>query len=113
MYSKIKFDLSEDNQPIVLIEQSPSDDVRDKIAGRFTEYNSNWLRIVRLPKLEGTNTKDYMVTPIRDEEIAEQCELMMIALSQVEVSKEHKEKQLALIEEFKTLFNPPRNGVSQ
>jgi hypothetical protein len=37
MKSKVKFDLSENNQPIIIAEIEHSDDVRDKIALRFKE----------------------------------------------------------------------------
>lgn len=41
MYSKVKFDIDEDNMPCIVAEIAanglPTDDVRDKIARRFTD----------------------------------------------------------------------------
>ena len=51
MISKINFDLSEDNSPVIVAEIRMSDDVRDKIAKRFLEtfaYESNlcWVSFI-------------------------------------------------------------------
>ncbi len=48
MKSKITIDLAEDNQPVILINYVPSEDVRDKMIKRFLEtfgYESRWARM--------------------------------------------------------------------
>ena len=48
MKSKITIDVDQDNQPIIKVEYSESDDVRDKLVKRFIEnfgHNSNSARV--------------------------------------------------------------------
>lgn len=44
MLSKVKIDLNERNEPVIIIEWQPSDDLRDKVVKQFIEgfgYDSN------------------------------------------------------------------------
>ena len=69
MQSKIKFDLTEQNDPCIILEISQNtDDLRDKVAQRFIEelgYESNLLNITFLPG----DGKKAIILPINELDI--------------------------------------------
>lgn len=70
MKSKLRFDIGEDNSPIIYFEVEQTDDLRDKIAKRFIEelgYESNWLTIQFLPSDSGVYKG--VIIPVSDVEV--------------------------------------------
>lgn len=68
MLSKVKIDLNERNEPVIIIEWQPSDDLRDKVVKQFIEgfgYESN----AALMKIEETrdNYRRLSISPVMDE----------------------------------------------
>lgn len=66
MYSKVKFDIDEDNNPCIVAEIKHSDDVRDKIAARFFErLGENPI----LCKVSETGNNTLCITPMSPLEV--------------------------------------------
>jgi len=68
MLSKVKIDLNERNEPIIVIEWQPSDDLRDKIVKQFIEgfgYDSNEA-VMKFEKTE-SDYKRISIAPVLKE----------------------------------------------
>lgn len=66
MKSKIRIDLDQTNTPVIMVDYIESEDVRDKMVGRFIEgfgFNSNEAKIEFM--ITGNElSKQIMITPI-------------------------------------------------
>ncbi len=82
MQSKATFDLDQNNSPVIKIQVTSTDDVRDKIAKRFTETfvhgDSQWCEI--LPSGEG----EYLIWPIKPDELRKTAKYMMARADELE-----------------------------
>lgn len=81
MLSKSVFDLDQSNNPVIALEVKSSDDVRDKIAKRFTEKlatESRWCEI--LPN----GSDGWVVFPLGPSELRKQAENMLAAAKDYE-----------------------------
>lgn len=68
MKSKVKFDLSIENKPIIVAEIEESEDVRDKIAYRFSKtigYESLF-GYIKFDDHENVNSRVMIIIPIND-----------------------------------------------
>lgn len=87
----IEVDFDNGNQPIIQILKANSDDVRDKLVSSFTEQlgGSSWLQIKwQHPFSSPEGFTRIHITPIREENLKEQAEIM---LKQAELNALHIE----------------------
>jgi len=80
MKSRISIDVDEDNQPVIKIEYSPSEDVRDKLVKKFLETfgsasawaRTSYLHVPDAPVLNNT----MLIRPIPSYEMGDQSQEM-------------------------------------
>lgn len=79
MYSKAKFDLDEQNQPVIrLTISNDTEDLRDVVAKQFTEHlggSSCWCRIFCESGADGLSY--WTITPIKPDELQKESREMI------------------------------------
>lgn len=81
MKSRITVDLDEDNNPIIKIQYSYSEDVRDSLVKRFLEKfgsQSCWARFMFVEDDPAGRVSTSHITPITASQIPEQAKLMAL-----------------------------------
>lgn len=100
MKSRISIDVDIDNQPIIKIEYSPSEDVRDKLVKKFLETfgsESSWAQFYYMPELANEKHAN-SVAVIRPKSIYEMIETRQ----EINIRVDAHEKFLKSLEDQRT-----------
>jgi hypothetical protein len=95
MKSRISIDVDHDNQPIIKIEYSPSDDVRDKLVKKFLESFGGEISWAKFQYNEYQSPNQLaQIRPINKYDLPEESKTMVLA------AKQHEDLQNQLKLEF-------------
>lgn len=84
MYSKLKFDVGENNRPLITFDIKLTDDLRDKIAKQCIEVlggESSWFRLTFNPGNNEPGLLTGVIVPISPEEIEHEIKIMSDRIS--------------------------------
>src|SRR5689334_7872403 len=99
MKSRISIDVDYDNQPIIKVEYVESEDVRDKLVGRFLRaFNglsgaSVWATAYNYGHNPHTRSTELVITPIPTSDLTEQSKLLKIRGEDEDKEQEQASKE--------------------